>query len=340
MPQSKGSGMGMPVRIAVLFLGLLMTHSITLAGGELRAAMFPMQYAPFPLKRNIIDSGVPFFNVTENGRRGHLSPRGGVYWEDETYSDNRVLLTLTEKFNEDNHPFIVVYLHGNLTRLERDVIERQLIPQQVSDSGINALLLAPQLAVDALDSNAGNFVDQDFFTGFINEAIDTAARWQGDDRLALKLAKAPILLIAYSGGYMPAAFALDKGGMADRIKGVILLDALYSHEDKFATWLNANWRSSFFISAYTQSTRELNEKLQWMLRSECISYEYRKPENPELGQAYFLDLGDNIDHHELPLQAWSDYPIRDILSRVRKIDFEADGSGGESSSRDKRKCPD
>ena len=42
---------------------------------------------------------------------------------------------------------IVVFFHGNGATLERDVRDRQLVPQQISDSGVNAVLLAPQLAV-------------------------------------------------------------------------------------------------------------------------------------------------------------------------------------------------
>ena len=40
---------------------------------------------------------------------------------------------------------IVVFFHGNGATLERDVRDRQLVPQQISDSGVNAVLLAPQI---------------------------------------------------------------------------------------------------------------------------------------------------------------------------------------------------
>ena len=46
---------------------------------------------------------------------------------------------------------IVVFFHGNGATLERDVRDRQMVPQQISDSGVNAVLLAPQMAVDAAE---------------------------------------------------------------------------------------------------------------------------------------------------------------------------------------------
>ena len=47
----------------------------------------------------------------------------------------------------------------------------------------------------------------------------------------------PVILVAYSGGYLPAAFALAQGGAGERVRGVVLLDALYGEEDKFADWI-------------------------------------------------------------------------------------------------------
>ena len=47
----------------------------------------------------------------------------------------------------------------------------------------------------------------------------------------------PVVIVAYSGGYLPAAYSLAHGGARDRVKGVVLLDALYGEPDKFARWI-------------------------------------------------------------------------------------------------------
>ncbi len=62
-----------------------------------------------------------------------------------------------EHFDVRKPGVIVVFFHGNGATLERDVRDRQLVPQQITDSGANAILLAPQMAVDAADSSAGKF---------------------------------------------------------------------------------------------------------------------------------------------------------------------------------------
>lgn len=101
----------------------------------------------------------PFLDVDDNGRLGHSSPRGGILWEDQTYNNRTVLLAAPRNFDPAEPGVIVVFFHGNQATLERDVVARQQIVRQLADSGLNAVLVAPQLAVDAPDSSAGRFWD-------------------------------------------------------------------------------------------------------------------------------------------------------------------------------------
>ena len=93
-----------------------------------------------------------------------------MLWEDQTYSDRHVLLAASPQFNPNAPGAMVVYFHGNQATLSRDVLGRQQAPQQVARSNLNAVLVAPQLAYDALDSSAGNFWRPGAFAEFLNEA--------------------------------------------------------------------------------------------------------------------------------------------------------------------------
>ena len=110
-----------------------------------------MKSSAFPYYGNNPASEAPFLNISSGDRRGHRSYSGRVYWQDQTYNDNRVLVHIPENFDAQKPGVIVVFFHGNGATLERDVRDRQLVPQQISDSGVNAVLLAPQLAVDAAE---------------------------------------------------------------------------------------------------------------------------------------------------------------------------------------------
>ena len=152
----------------------------------------------------------------------------------------------------------MLYLHGHGATLERDVMVRQAVPRQVAESGQNIALVAPQLAVDAADSSAGNFWRGGHFAKYLDEAAERLMRLYGQRSAGRGFNLAPVVIVAYSGGYLSAAYALERGGANHRIKGVILMDALYGDEDKFATWFAARRRQAFLLSAYTDSTKEEN----------------------------------------------------------------------------------
>ena len=124
---------------------------------EDQTTLVSLKSSAFPYLGNNPRTEEPFLNVSKGGRRGHRGYGGRVFWQDETFNDNRVLMHVPESFDVRKPGVIVVFFHGNGATLERDVRDRQLVPQQISESGVNAVLLAPQLAVDAADSSAGKF---------------------------------------------------------------------------------------------------------------------------------------------------------------------------------------
>ena len=144
------------------------------------------------------------------------------------------------------------------------------MPQQISDSGVNAVLLAPQLAVDAADSSAGKFWQPGGFKRFIDKSASHLARLYGDPKSAKAFANMPIVIVGYSGGFLPTAWSLEVGGVPNRVRGVFLLDAVYGELDKFAAWIENN-RSGFFVSSYTRYTKRRDEELMRMLRDKGIT---------------------------------------------------------------------
>src|SRR5262245_57156666 len=211
------------LRWILVFLGLLQASAavadsmddITTASLGGKTALVPFDSAPFPY-RGIMPGDethddAPFLDARNGDRRGHTTPRGGVYWEDETYNDRRSLLYIPPGFDRRGKAAIVVFLHGNQATLTRDVIRRQHVPQQLAASNLNAVLVAPQLAIDALDSSAGGFWEDGAFARYLREADEHLAKLAGDGMTAKDFARMPVILVAYSGGYLPAAWALEVG---------------------------------------------------------------------------------------------------------------------------------
>jgi hypothetical protein len=277
--------------------------------------LISMKSSAFPYFGENPRSEAPFLNVSSGERKGHRSYSGKVYWQDETYNDSRVLVHVPEHFDAKRPGVIVVFFHGNGATLERDVRDRQLVPQQISDSGVNAVLLAPQMAVDAADSSAGKFWQPNGLKRFMEESATHLARLYGDASSAKAFANMPIVLVGYSGGFLPTAWSLEVGGITKRVAGVILLDAVYGELDKFASWIENN-RSGFFVSSYTRYTKKRDMELMAMLREKGISYREDMDGPLKPGSVVFVQTRDGITHRSYVTQAWTEHPVKDVLVKM------------------------
>jgi hypothetical protein len=299
---------------------------------EAKTALIDFETSPFPYEGKM-PSGKAFFDVVEGGRRGHRTSSGHVYWEDETYSDRRVLLHIPPQFDVNQPGVIIVFFHGNGATLGRDVRDRQQVPAQITNSGINAVLVAPQFAVDAADSSAGRFWEPGAFDRFVGEASEQLARLYGDRFTARNFAKMPMVIVAYSGGYLPTLSSIgkDKDGVRSRLRGVVLLDALYSGLDKFASWIAQN-RSGFFVSAYTHYTRGHNADLERMLSERAVAYSTELRDRPLAGSVTFLATGSDVRHRDFVTHAWVDNPIKDLLGRLAEYDTRTETADASARS--------
>ena len=271
------------------------------------------------------DSGQPFLNAGTEGHWGHVNFRGDVLWESQTFSDDRVLLHIPPGFDPKRPAVMVVFFHGHGADLAQDVYDRQQVPAQITAAGVNAVLVAPQFAVNAADSSAGKFWEPNGFRRFLDEAAVKLARMYGDPHSAFTFARMPIVIVAYSGGFGPTLSVLDRGGVRSRVRGLVLLDALYGGIDKFADWIADN-RSTFFVSSYTPHTAHHNAYLERLLRERSVPYSSELRSNHLQGMVTFLPAGD-ISHRDFVSHAWADYPIKDILVRMDDADQRIETAG-------------
>ena len=283
---------------------------------EPRRALVPFLSAPFPYTGFDPATGKPFLDVRTEDRSGRLSPRTGViHWADETYSDNRVLLDIPAGFNAGRPGLIVLFLHGNKATLERDVIDRQQVPRQVAAAGLNSVLIAPQLAIDAWDSSAGTFWQRSALRRFLDEAAVALAKLHGNPRSKQAFLTMPVVLIGYSGGYIPLAYLLGRGGGVDRIEGVVLLDGLYGELARYTAWIEKP-TAGFFVSAFTRSSADGNAELARILPERQVAIATALPRVLEPGSVTFVATAPAVTHADFVTHAWTDDPIRDALIRI------------------------
>lgn len=272
-------------------------------------SLVPLDNAPFPVRS-------ASSSEADGDKHVRINFRSRVSWERGAFSDPRVLLHIPKGFDPNKPSVMVVFYHGHGATLTRDVLNRQEVPEQISEAGANAVLVAPQLAYDARSSNPGKLWEPGAFARMVREAGDQLTKLYGDPRAAKTFANMPIIIVAYSGGYLSAATSLERGGLKGRVRGVVLLDALYGELGGFANWISHN-RSGFFVSSWTRSTQRRNAELEGMLSDRDVTFRRGALKTANLnGNVVFLPGEDGIRHRDFVNHAWADKPIRDILVRL------------------------
>lgn len=184
------------------------------------------------------------------------------------YRDSTVMLFVPRYFRADGAVQTVVHFHGYKNSVETAVHKHQL-REQLYDSKQNAVLIVPQLALFAADTNAGKLQQQGGFARMVQNALQTAAASgkaqvaMGDSALPRRPRIGTVCISAHSGGYHAAACALKYGGV--EISETYLFDALYSDVEVFREWVLARrsktvGRRHKIISYYTAGVTEQNTR--------------------------------------------------------------------------------
>ena len=101
----------------------------------------------------------------------------------------------------------------------------------------------------------------------------------------------------------------------DRIRGVVLFDALYGEPDKFVQWIESETGDAFFVSAYSGSSKSGNLEMQARLERNGVHTQTGLPDRLRPGVVAFIDAG-YVSHDDFVNVAWTSDPLRDVLSRV------------------------
>ncbi|HEY7608272.1 MAG TPA: hypothetical protein VIF14_03495 [Alphaproteobacteria bacterium] len=268
--------------------------------------------APFPVGPNAVDQrGNKFWHGVDaaSGQRYRDLGPNRRYTEAAVYSDARVLFHAARGFDPKKPSRLVLFLHGHGSEIEATAGRDLDLPGQLDRSGINAVLIAPQLALNAQESVPGKFVEPGRAAAFADEAASVLRSMLGGDAAAWR--RAPIVIVAYSGGYRTAAQIVDRGGLEGRIEGVILLDAVFGDAGIYAAWLARNHHRAFLYALYTRSSMAETTMLKTSLIERNIAYATRDDGGPLAGVRLVETDG---SHGEVPVKG---DPIAALLRRLQ-----------------------
>ncbi len=164
-------------------------------------------------------------------------------------------------------------------------------------------------------ATAGKFWQRGGLKRFVTESSEHLARLYGDPGTAKAFANMPVVIVGYSGGFVPAAWSLEVGGLGNRVRGVFLLDAVYGELDKFASWI-VNNRSGVFVSAYTRYTKRHDNELMQMLKEKgiAIAEDMDGPLRP--GSVVFVETPEGVTHRDYVTHAWTENPVKEVLVKM------------------------
>src|SRR5262249_17783178 len=156
-----------------------------------------------------------------------------------------------------------LFLHGHGSEIETTVAQHLDLPGQLDRAGVNAVLIAPQLALRAQESAPGKFVEPGRAAAFVDEAAGVLRAALGGGQTAWR--RAPLGIAAYSGGYRAAGQVVSRGGIDGRIEGLIMLDAFFADAGLYASWLARHHQRAFLYSIFTRSSEEETTLLKTQL---------------------------------------------------------------------------
>lgn len=128
----------------------------------------------------------------------------------------------------------------------------------------SSVLLAPQLAYRTRDGHPGRLARQGFAEAMIREALgrlEGPLHGRGLDDVDR------ITVVAHSAAFESALAVLRRGGLGNRVRRVVLFDALYDAPSAFAAWALGD-PSRSLVSLHTGAGRTLdrNQRLLAALR--------------------------------------------------------------------------
>lgn len=156
-----------------------------------------------------------------------------------------LMVHIPTRFTAQKPVHVLIFLHG-FSSCVRALIASEPTPCTPGDeprrayklaeiheaAHANSILLVPQLAFLARDSNAPRFASEGGFDAFMRDVQQQLA-----DKFGANKQFASITLIAHSAGYKAAAAILSDPQRETPIANVVLFDALYANWDVFAAFI-------------------------------------------------------------------------------------------------------
>jgi hypothetical protein len=214
---------------------------------------------------DVLKLRLPSAPFPHRGRQNGYQYEATYYPPDPHYSDSSVWVFIPAAFRDSGAVDLVFFFHGwfsSIAEAERDFD----LYRQFSESGVNALLVLPELACDAPDSYGGKLEESGGFVRLVDDLLQALC----SHGLIARPKPGRLVLAGHSGAYRVIAQVLLRGGLAEHIGEVYLFDALYEWENLFADWIMAGSHRFVSVNVTGSETSATADRLIGLLRASAV----------------------------------------------------------------------
>ena len=184
----------------------------------------------------------------------------------EHYNDSSAYIFVPDYFDK-NKPFhFVVWFHGWGNNIDSALIHYPL-REQFYAAHLNAIFLFPEGPKNSPDSYGGKFEKADTFNYFMNDVI----KFLSKEKTISKNISFDMIYAGHSGAYRVMSYLLLHSKY--NCKAVLLFDALYGEQEKFAVHLQKN-PSCKMINIYTDSGGTYQNSLNMAKEMKAWKWKY------------------------------------------------------------------
>ncbi len=197
------------------------------------------------------------------------------YPAESHYQSSSVAVFVPSGFRSTGPTDLVLFLHGWFSSID-DAEQRFDLYRQFAASRVQALLVVPELALNAPDSFGGKLEDKGGFARFVDELLgQLAARGVIRSR-----AVGRIVLAGHSGAFEAIGAILRNGDLAVSIKEVVIFDGLYAYTNQFRRWIEDSAGTFVTVMAADGEETTSVDALMDLLRGDGVAFR-AAPDDPQ-----------------------------------------------------------
>jgi hypothetical protein len=210
------------------------------------------------------------------------------------YADSSVAIFVPRGFHSDRPVNLVFFFHGWNSSID-DAARKFDLYRQFFQSGAQALLVLPELALNAPDSFGGKLEEGGGFSRMVSELLARLS----EANVIRTTRLGGIVLAGHSGAFQVIGSILVHGDLAAAIRGVVLFDGLYALADQYRRWIESTTCRFFSVIAADGEENTDVDALIDSLKNDCVAFKVARDDpasDPQVMGSRVVFLTSSSDH--------------------------------------------